>query len=234
MEWIKKQVSDHWLELIMLGLTSWAIIWAFLESLGPWIIVIGFALVGIGLLIINQLHTIRARRKKGLANLNDQEIRKTIRDWLDVPYLSIEPKVYPDKFLHFDVTGKHGIPVTVERLRTDPYRLNLGVKVNWEEEAKVKLQNLREPLRSNLINNLRIEMLRLGIQFVMSGQPFEEIVLIEQIPLDNSLTSFYFLQRIFFVVRAAKLIMELTELGLRETLPSELIPDKKDSQTEQV
>ena len=74
-------------------------------------------------------------------------------------------------------------------------------------------------------------MLRLGIQFVMSGQPFDEILLIEQIPLDNSLTSFYFLQRIFFVVRAAKLIVELTELGLMETLPSELTPDTEGSQT---
>ena len=165
---------------------------------------------------INQIGMLRERRKRGLASRSDQEIRETIRDWLDVPYLSVEPKVHPDKFFQFDVTGKHGIPVTIERLRTDPYRFNLGVKVTWKEENKVKLRNLREPIRSNLINKLRIEMLRLGIQFVMSGQPFDEILLIEQIPLDNSLTRFYFLQRIFFVVRAASLVAELTELGLRE------------------
>lgn len=206
---------------------------AWLQNI-PWYIIALSIIIAFGVIlwIKNQFDVFRERRKKGLANRSDQEIRETIRDWLDVPYLSVEPKDYPDKFFQFDVTGMHGIPVTVERLRTDPYLFNLGVKVTWEEKNKVKLKNLREPMRSNLINKLKIEMLRLGIQFVMSGQPFDEILLLEQIPLDNSLTRFYFLQRIFFVVRAASLVKELTELGAREILSSELTLDKEDSQTE--
>ncbi len=68
-------------------------------------------------------------------------------------------------------------------------------------------------------SRLSVEMARLGIQFLFTGEPnkFQQIMLIEQVILDDSLTDYIFRERVMFVARALVLVKEVVNAASRVT-----------------
>jgi len=119
MDSFKKKLSDLSTEiigsLILIGFTSWAIIWAFLESLGPWIIVIAFACVALGFFIINQTHIVIRRHRRGFASMKNERIEATLRNWLDKLGYSIRSAPNTNMLFQFIATDNAQRNITVCR-----------------------------------------------------------------------------------------------------------------------
>ena len=70
---------------------------------------------------------------------------------------------------------------------------------------------------SELVRNIRIEMIRLGIGFQNMDFPLKQFVLSEVISLDDSLNKVYLTQRMLFVRQAQYLIRELIDQRLNRS-----------------
>lgn len=186
---------------------------------------------GIVLWLINQIHIIRERHKKGLTKLSDKKLEETIQDWLDIPNLARTRKTNEETLFQFDVQAPSGIPVTIKRRKVDPFFFHFGVVITWNNENKVKINALKEPFLSTLLSDIKIEMARLGIQHSGIIHPLNEILLIDSTPIDDSLTRYDFLQHIFFVIRASSLVAALIERTLISSKVSALTVDKEGSQS---
>ena len=133
MGWLKKKFSDLSTEiiggLILIGIVSWAMIWAFLQALGPWIIVIAFALVALGLLIMNQFHIALMRHRRGFATMKNERIEATVRNWLDKQRYAIRSSPDPQMLFQFVATDVVGLNMTVCRPIAEDKFMFLGG--NW-------------------------------------------------------------------------------------------------------
>lgn len=231
MQWIKRLFTDYlagWLLVItpaIIGFLAW------LQSQPMYIIglaiIIAFAFTFLG---INQFHAFQIRRKKGLAELGDEEVRETIRNWLDDPLFQFQRKVAPDYLFQFVVTDDSGRPITISRPKLKPTQLQLATAITLSSEQRGKYETLSFGEKQKITHDLRIEMARYGISFTGINEKLERVTLSDIVLLDNSLTEFYLKQRVFFVVRAFALysetiIQQLMLLGKQES-------NKEDSQRE--
>jgi hypothetical protein len=159
---------------------------------------------------------------KGFTKLSDKEIEDTIHKWIDnpsAPFFMIKRlDAEPDTFFGFVVFDPQNRPVTITRHKEQPYQIALHTGIILGEEQKHKFEAFPEPQRADILRNLRVEMTRLGISNEGICNPFERILLKEAVPLEDSLTEFHFVQRIFFVRRAYALIMELLSQSLGQEI----------------
>jgi len=125
---------------------------------------------------------------------------------------------------------------------------NFGTSPNFiiKDKAERKVNVIREPKNPHIIllmgrvimtpppnrtlsgvewrklaGKISIEMARLGIEFDFTGgpNPYEIIVLLDPVIIDDSLSNFFFRQRIFFVIRAMILVIEIYRQYLAEPEP---------------
>ena len=186
-----------------------------------------FCLVFFG---INQFHAFRERRKKGIASLNDQEIEDTIRNWVDIQAFSFQRQVAEAQlYFKFLITYNLNRKVTIIRCRDESSVIELITDVTLTPTN----QSVNQSVWEKLASKLSVEMARLGIQFKFNGEPnlLERITLIEPIMIDDSLTGFYFRQRVMFVVRAIVLVQQITKETFGELNFSEPNPHKEGSQS---
>ncbi len=197
---------------VLTAIWAWAQGW-FASYWAPLTIPIILIVVALTFYLVKQFKV--NEKEKQLTELSDKELESTIHGWVDIPRISVTRQTNDETLFQFDVVAPNSIPITIKRRKVDPFFFHFGVIVTWKPETKEKLRSQQEPMRSNLMSNLRIEMLRLGIQFEMKGN-FDEILLVQTIPLDDTLTRFYFLQQIYFVIRCASLVGELIEQSLKK------------------
>jgi len=231
MEWIKRLLSDYLAGLLLVITPAIIGFLAWFQSQPLYIIglaiIIAFAFTFLG---VNQFHVLRERRKKGIASLNDQEIEETIRNWLDDPLFKFQRKVDPDYLFQFVVTDEPGRPVTISRTKLKPTHLELATAITLSNEHRGKYETLSLGEKQKIMHDLRIEMARYGIAYKGIDTKLERVDLGDIVLLDNSLTEFYFRQRVYFVIRAFVLYSEI--IGQQLMLPGKRDSNKEDSQTE--
>lgn len=142
-----------------------------------------------------------------------------VREWLDIPSLTFK-RQDPESglFFKFLITDNYHRKITIIRWRDNPSIIEIISETIMTEKNP---QNVNPLVWQKLASKLSIEMARLGIQFLFNGEhyKFNRIRLIDQIILDDSLTDFYFRQRIIFVLRALVLVNEITKeiIGLPDS-----------------
>lgn len=203
-----------------------------LVSLPAWEI-FGAIIVAIGgtLLIVNQVEISFQRHKKKISRYSDKEVEATIREWVDLPSLLVQRKETPDDLLFLFVVTHSGYILNILRAKKEPSTISIVAN------AVLPLEGLTRQDRNTVAGRIAVEMARLGIQFWMTyakinNKEVGQTEVQEIVTLDDSLTPFYFRQRVMFVLRALVLIQQafgayLAEKGLP---PNEPNPHKEGSQ----
>jgi len=209
-----------------------AISWLSSIPLHQLVMVILFSVLGVLVLvflILNQYRQFRTGRQKKIAELNDKDMERTIRDWLDKPTFTFKREVSPDCLFRFVVTDRQGRPVTISRYKSEPSTVLLTTGITLNDEHRKKHDTLNERQKKMVSCNLRIEMERYGIGQEGIDNELKSAVLSDPVLLDNSLNEFYLHQRIFFVTGAFALYSTVVERELM--FVDEQENRKEDSQT---
>lgn len=228
--WLRSVVSHIVANLLFWGVPLVVGLLAWLQSV-PWYIIALSTIIAFGAIFWgkNQFDVFRERRKKGFANQSDPQIEDVVHQWIDKPSFSIRREILPEAHFQFVLTDPQGRPVAITRLKNEPTQLQLSVRILLTEEQQCRIATFQESIRSGLISKLRVEMARFGIGFQDIEHPLKQIILIETISLDDSLTNFYLMQRIMFVRRASVLIAELITQALKPIGVIESTEDKEGS-----
>ncbi len=199
MGWFKKKLSDLSTEiiggLILIGFVSWAVIWTFLQSLGPWIIVITFALVALGLLIINQFHIVLMRHRRGFATMKNERIEATVRHWLDKQRYAIRSSPDPKMLFQFVTTDMAGTNMTVCRPVAEDNFIFVGGGWNIPPSLETLFDQMPEDSREEMLEHLRIELLRMKVDHTGLKHPLRHVAVQVRVPCDETCTEAVFLQQ---------------------------------------
>jgi hypothetical protein len=198
----------------MIGLLAW------IQKM-PWFLIPLSILAAIGcvLFIVNQW---RQRKEKGnISKLSDKKIELLIRDWLDLPGFSVErvPAKLPIKF-NFLFIDKHKRSINIVRDTVLPEIIQLL--------ARFVISSNDAPLNESVVNkiagNIKLEIARLGVEYGFDGtpNPHNSVHFLVPVILDDSLNKFYFRQKIFLLLRAMVLTIEIsiqTKEYIEKSLP---------------
>ena len=191
-----------------------------LSSLPPHLlaIVIIFVVLGVFALLftgLNQYRKYKAGRIKKITELNDEEIEKTIRDWLVVnPMYTFKNAPLPDYFFRFIVTDKQGRPVTISRNKSEPHILTIATAITLSKDHRIIHDAINKYQKKKISCTLRIEMDRYRISQEGIDVKLEKAVLSDCMLLDDSLNDFYLRQRVFYVTGAFALYSTVLEREL--------------------
>ncbi len=188
---------------------------AWLQNISWYLLTLGFfAAIVLILVGINQYSIFKERRKKRFTQYSDKEIETTIRDWVDLPTFSFQRQERPEVYFQFLITDIYKRLVTIARHKNEPYIINILTEL----ELTPTVQQVTKDGWEKLASRLSVEMARLGIQFKFNGETnkLDRIRLWESVSFDDSLTAYYFRERILFVIRAFVLVEEVRRDFFRE------------------
>jgi len=174
--------------------------------------------IGLVLFALNQISILKRERKKHIAKLSDKEIKNMIREWLDIPGFTIEGTVpEPQTYFNFFLKDKSNRGINIIRHADVPAVVLVAGRVKISSPKR----SLNDTEWRKLAGKINIEMARLGIEYVFDGETnrYEFIRLVDPVIIDDSLTDFFIKQRIFFVLRAMVLVIEVTNQYLEELGP---------------
>ena len=182
----------------VLAVITWTLTYlAKLESWQIWLTVI-FS-VGVGLLIVNQIAIWRERTKKKIGELSNEELRGTIRRWIDKPYFKVQKNEKDGLLFSFTIENQHKRQVEVFRAKEEPFTLRLGTKIVVADEHASVICELPEGERIIALSGLVMELARAGIAWSGVKHPLKEFVIEDSMPIGDGLTEFYLLQHIWLM-----------------------------------
>jgi len=84
----------------------------------------------------------------------------------------------------------------------------LGAKLLVSQEDQQRLDPITKDENLTLLEDLRIEMVRLGVGYLGINHPLRAITIEEKVPCDDTLTELAFMQKVMFIRRVQVLIGE--------------------------
>ena len=154
---------------------------------------------------------------KGFWRLRQQTVEKSgdiIRKWLDHTRLSVANDPLSNAYYRYKVTQGSRM-ASVYRDRDDPDVVGIGINLNVPQADYEALYSITSSNESNLLSDLRIEMMRLGIQYSGLMHPLRTVSFVDSVAFDQNLTRPAFIDRIFFMFRAQVLLGEFIEREAR-------------------
>jgi hypothetical protein len=232
MERIKKFIWDvivaivsYW--IIYVGGAA-VIVFASFEHLPIYqLLLIVLVAVSLVFLCINQIDIFRRNHKRAITKLSDSEVEGIIRNWIDDPIFKFQRKINNECLFQFEITDEQERIITISRPKANPTRIELTSSITLGEKHKTKYSTFKQSDKNDIVHELRIEMARFGVSFQGINTKLERINISDVILLDDTLNEFYFRQRIFFVIRAIVLLIELITQQLEDI--NESNPHKEDS-----
>lgn len=179
---------------------------AFLQSV-PWYILALAAIATPGVMAWTKLQVDSLWR---LRRQTLQKSEKIIRAWLNHTRLSVANSPSPESYYRLLVSldARH---VSVYRQKSDPEMVGIGINLNIPEATHEIMDAITSNSASTLIRDLRMELIRLGIQYSGLQHPLRKISFLDEIVFDQNLTRPAFLDKVFFMIRAQILVSELIE-----------------------
>lgn len=208
MRWLRDKFED--LTTAVVGGIIAAILGA--AAIGTWAIIQSMsgpvtALVFVGgfggiLFSINQLLVMHDRRRRPhLGNPSSSEIENILRDWLYRQGFSVT--IEPQQYAHFQLWAqdKTNVKILIAHMKNQEGYLNLGTSfIVLDNEAALR------SLTQTVLQTLRLELTRFGINHVGMGDPLDRITVTHLIVLDENLNEYTFAQHVAYVRRAYMLI----------------------------
>jgi hypothetical protein len=198
--------------VITLGVARWAMV---LSWAGPLIILMIVAFLGLGLLILNQLHIVGQRRSRGFASLSNDKIEATRRKWLDKERYSIRNEPQSNMLFQFKAEDNVGRNMIVARPKEIHNFIIVGGMWNIPSAVQPMFNNMSDEIRQDMLGDLRIEMLRLKVSYVGLLHPLRQVGVEVRIPCDETCTQSLFLQQFSTARYAYMLLTEVMTRALR-------------------
>lgn len=196
--------------LLLAIVTAGAPLLAWLQSL-PWYVIMlsPIGAFGLTLFSLNQYRLWQKRR-----SIKIEHIETAVRNWLYKGKFSIQDDPQPNAVFQFVARDEQGRPVVVCQLRVES-SLTLGARLLVSREDQQRLDPITGDENSTLLEDLKIEMVRIGVGFIGIQHPLREITIEEKIPCDDTLTELTFLQKVMFIRRIQVLIGELLRRAMK-------------------
>ena len=142
-------------------------------------------------------------------------LKTAIRDWaLETSFSVAERRVEQTHHFCLDLTALHEEKVTISRSRDEPEFVRCGIKIQFRAEAKTGFGNASDQSKASAIHNLRLELARLGVEYVMAPNPMDGIHLSAALAADR-LDKAAFLNLVFFVIRGIHICREVMGYEVR-------------------
>ena len=107
-----------------------------------------------------------------------------------------------------------GRPVVVCRLKGELF-LTLGAKLLVSQEDQQRLDPITGDENSTILEDLKMEMARIGVGFEGINHPLRVIIIQEKVPCDDTLTELAFMQKVMFIRRVQMLIGEFLRRAMK-------------------
>ncbi len=178
----------------MLGLGVGATIWAIVLDWGPVIILIATAFVVLGISAVNQLYILKQRSKRGLSTSNNK-IKNRIRDWLDSEHYKIQSDTQHNEHFRFKAEDNIGRQVIIARPKGELEDFII-IGGNWQipPEYHEKLHNMAEDIKQAMLEELKMELLRLKVDYQGVKLPLRQVGVESRIACDETTGRLQFLQ----------------------------------------
>ena len=190
---------------------------AWLQSL-PWY---SIALSAVGAFALtfwclNQLATFRQRRGRGFATSDDEHIEATLRRWLDRQRYKLSSVHETSGRFQFNAEDNAGRKMVVLRPK------NVGeefivVGNSWKIPPALvpRLDAMAEDIRDEMLDELKVEMLRLGVHYAGLAHPLRDIGVEVMVACDETCTQSRFLEHFDRAKNAYLLMTVLMRRALR-------------------
>jgi len=148
-----------------------------------------------------------------------ENLEANVRQWLDDFHLTVKKRDEPEDFFSFDIMGPENGMTLRHAKRLDKY-LVLGAVVSLGGELVNEYKNLSDEQKSELGNNLRLELARAKLSF--QYQLPKQILIENAIPITKSLTEYDLIKSISEFDDAILLVktsidVNLTKIGKERT-----------------
>jgi hypothetical protein len=163
------------------------------------------------LVTINQLAEMQERGlrlRKERQEPSPEEIRQYVNDALQAAGHSVAlstPSI--DREWKLIVTDQNGAGYAVS-LRGTPLRLIIGHKLEYIDAALAELTRIIQSPNSTLLDDLHLELARLGVQF-KTDAPFSGVELVDDLPAREAMESHRFIDT-FGIVQRARILTEVS------------------------
>ena len=146
-----------------------------------------------------------------------------IRDWLDKTGLDVANSPIDTAYYRYNV--KQGLRVvSVYRHKVDSDVVTFGINLQIHEREYQFVDALTGAEDSTLIETLRIEFARLGVEFMGLNHPLRTVSINHRITFDENLSSITFCEHLLFMLRAQVLLSELINREAKARGISLIIP----------
>jgi flagellar biosynthesis regulator FlaF len=215
----KKKISGHLFQVILSSPYFWSavatvavIIWTGLKGwfssvYAPLTIPIILLVIGLAFYIINQIQRYRHKR-----NINYQTL---ITKWLlDYHYLVKKASDYSDKELwEIECTCQpENLTIKIAIFKDTPTYLTLGIIGKLSKQEQEDLVLYTSPINSTLVEEMQMEMNRLGVEYRDICHPLQHLELTRNLPLgDISLDQIYLYNEIIRMRHAFALLTNVVK-----------------------
>ena len=147
-----------------------------------------------------------------------ERVEALLSDWmLKGTQFTIKDDPQPNAIFQFVAEDVFGLQVLTTWLKSHPDELLLWSNLSISAGNRSKFDNLPEPVRSELMESLRIEMARFGIEYVGFDFPIQHMVVQRWVKLDGIKDRADFWDKVTFVRRAVVLVSELLHRAERHS-----------------
>lgn len=195
--------------LLVITVSGGVTLLAWLQST-PWYLIALASIGAFGVTFwgINQFKIFRSGYKKPFVNWSNERTERTLREWLYRRGYQVHDASQPGALFAFEAK-LHDIPITIVRLpKTEAFITLLGA-LSVDPEYQKHVQALPEVQRIKILQELRIEMARLGVGYSGIADPLNRVELSTEIACDRSLTEEALLRAVMFIIRGIILLRQL-------------------------
>jgi hypothetical protein len=154
-------------------------------------------------------------------------VKSRVRNWLDSSSFGIQT-IQDANELHFVMTDNIGLRTDILQVKPDSPITIVSANHTGTPEQLVAFKALEKTQQDAFWRNVRLELLRYGIQFSNLSLEGKGVAFSVNVVIDRRLNASEFLQRILFVRSGARLYWELL-LALGEASPSSILPTVQQS-----
>jgi hypothetical protein len=162
--------------------------------------ILGSALIVIGVfLVMLQIeHNKHEKYYDGhFSELNDKGIESTIGDWLANTDLNVEKREELSEYFAFDITDDYNRKLSILRVKESPDLIYLQTSISFASE---QFKNITDNQKHNMIDELDLELMRMGIQFTIDNETCKTDIWIT-LRTDDNLTETKFSENILLMFR---------------------------------
>lgn len=151
--------------------------------------------------------------RKAIGLRSPADIGKTLRDWAYRHGYTIQDTSNPEAHFQFVVLDFQGRPINIAKPKGEREKATcrLLVGLHIDDDLAQDLNNAPEPIRTETLADLQVEMARRGLRFTGIRYPLQDVTLHSVIP--DTLSEYHFIEEIQNMTNAAASFLSILHLA---------------------